>query len=256
MDHAGPYTLPFPFGSNQWAAQAFATPPVRLPGGQSRRTHRFSVFVPDLDCDVVVEGKPEFVALKTLEFMKKIRLIRRFKPQPYYFGLPGEEERKVPDFLFERIVHDVPHLYALETLTERFYNRDEQRNQFLYAQHHEQHAVHYLLWTDKKPWTRAYKSNVLHMWRSAGEEIAESEVEGLLELFHNRRQWHLGEIYEKGFDMTLVEALAWSGALSFPLMDEVNENTVISAGPDLHFADLLFGATVVGDPWWASLPDA
>lgn len=250
-----PMTKPDPeFGSSAWAEQVFSTPPVRSPGGRSRRTHRHGPFANEFGYDQVVEGRTEVISFLTLEYMHTLGLVGRCKPQPYYYRLPTGGDERTPDFLFELINPTRIGLYAAEAKAAGRITREIEREQERAAIHHEAHGVQYLLWTDKAPMTLAFKHNVLGMRRSSREDVSMTEAINLLDYLGPSGSRSVRELYEQGFDQTLIEFLAWRGDVFFPLMEALDDKTRVTRQRNVDFVRRLLGGRPDSQAWWNSLP--
>lgn len=236
-------------GTAEWRDHVFANPSVRRVKGRSKHTQSHDVWSRHMGRRVIVQGRNEAIAALVLEHMCTLRMIRRYKEQPFRASIDEFGHEIIPDFLVESSDGS---LCVVEVKTARYLTAHVESVLRRTRAKFDEFGVRYLVWSDREPLTHALRHNIIEMNRLK-QSVDEAEISNLEDFLQGRGSATVGELYAEGFDRAVIYAATSSGRAYFRLVDAFTNTLLVSLNPLLDFRAIFLGARGNNGLWWTSL---
>ena len=235
------------FGSAEWIAEVFSSPPERDVGGRSRKTHRAA---PKFEgATVWTEGGNETTAMYLLEYLIILGVVKRWKPQPF----PWFDDQKVPDCLAEIRVERQP-FAVIQVKSEKYLTPAVQAEFDVERQELESVGMRHLVWTEKRPLTPAMRSALFRIRGARNTPHNPEDLVALVRHVQERGRLTLGDIAAAGYEPALVPIALRSGELYVSLKERLDAPAIVSATPIIDARSFLLGSGFDAESWWNHLP--
>lgn len=239
-------------GSQDWTDQVFASPPARILRGPSRSTQYHRYHSSQLNMMIGVQGRNEYCAALAIEYLARLGIFRRVKPQPFVTDLLDFGAAIIPDFLAEGMGRTLQ-LYVIEMKSARFLTREKQveletiRAKFL------EYGIKYLVWTDQNPLSHPVRHHLINMRASSARDVPLTEIERLVAWSTSTRHPTLQSFYADNFDLDCLFAAAWIGKIFFPITKTLTKNTGLTHFPQEDYKQVFIDILSKTQHWWQSL---
>jgi hypothetical protein len=235
-------------GSDAWVEAVYKSGPSRSSEGRSRPTQRyFGAPNPGLEA-CVLEGRNEYVAYLLLCVLRNLKIVSRFKEQPFRLDKERHGVLAFPDFMFDLVDG---RRYVLEVKSNRYIDEDEMKQMEAVNAAFKDTSITYLLWTDKWPLHRPVISATNHMRRAyqqdyplvrllAIRDAVQQQPKTLKELRNLSDGRHFDEVL----------AAAYRGLVFFNFFQSIDDQTQVFSEPDSRLLNVLLHTKVQGMHGW------
>ena len=249
-------TGPLRMGSPEWLAEIFSTGPSRQLKGPQRPTQlhmfRTDLASPGVNTLMHVQGRLELHTALALEYLKRSRLVRRAKPQPFATSVDEFGAQIFPDFLVETASLP-PEFIVVETKSSRFLTLCKQLELDSHRERFSEFGLRYVVWTDLRPLSSNVGHNLVYMRRGYNQVEPFEDRQQLKEWVANEPNPTFQAAIAHGFDADLVYAAAWESEIYFPLSRPLGPESRLSARPQDDLRAQFLNCDNESDSWWRSL---
>lgn len=242
-----------PGPSTAWLDAVFNSPPRRDIQRQSKTTTRWPHYSECTGSWMYGEGANEYTAILLLEYLWRLGIVRRFKPQPFVLSEVGGPEKRVPDLLVE-MADAIHSLYVIQIKAKRFVSADVQETFDQERVLLEPLGFNYLVWTDRDALGSPTSHTVRHI--DAGYRFKPPvSVMNAISIEEKKGSRVLGELLDEfGWD-DVISAIAQL-KIFINITKEINENTNLLPSFPAHEYRRLFARGNADADWFKSLHSA
>lgn len=234
------------FGTPEWLADVYNSPPARDVQGRARPTQRYAVAFNGVPS--VVEGGYEAAARTLLQSSVNCGIVRRYKCQPFGLQTDGGSTA-VPDFIFER---SDGQNFVVEVKCSRYLTERELTTLRAIETYVEAAGLRYLLWMDCWPLTSRLWHLVRHIRRAGAGAVSNEELARVVDAVA-QKSMTIAELGRIGCYLDHVFAAIWHGQAHIDLLRRVDDTSLVSGDVGDRNFDLLLTARIDSVRWWPSL---
>jgi hypothetical protein len=238
-------------GSKAWRVWVWASPPVDKLKGRTLWTQTHQPWMEAVGRHAPVQGRPEYIGLLVLDYLKNLGLVSRYKEHPFATSEDDLGWEIRPDSLAE--VAD--NLCVIEIKTARFVTDEVRAKLDANREGLKKFGLKYLFWTDQTPLQYSVRHNLINMRRAASEDISADLMQGLQELVKKEHFITVELATKQGFDLDSIFAAWWRGYIFLPLTRSVDAQTPIRSHAFEDFRSIFLGEKPILDDWWETLPN-
>ncbi len=237
-------------GSKAWRRWVWTTPPVDRIKGRTHWTQAHEAWLEALDRFAAVQGRPEYVGLLVLDYLKTLGLVSRYKVHPFATNESDLGWEIRPDSLAETASEDY---CVIEIKTSRFVTDAVRAKLEANRQGLKRFSLKYLFWTDQTPLQYSVRHNLINMRRAASEDISWKSFEDLQNLVKQEGEITVDAATKLGFDLNCIFSAWWRGFVFLPLARPVDARTLIRDHAIEDFRAMFLGERPIQDQWWNTL---